>query len=90
MSNSVKKTRRQLATSIVIVVLITAVIVGLILILGSGRETRTVTNEDEELLANCYKNSLKLAIESHLKTIAFPCISTGVFSFPSDREQFIA
>lgn len=55
MSNSVKKTRRQLATSIVIVVLITAVVVGLILILGSGRETRTVTNEesDEEKTVVC-------------------------------------
>ncbi|OFX83278.1 MAG: O-acetyl-ADP-ribose deacetylase [Bacteroidetes bacterium GWF2_33_16] len=35
-----------------------------------------------ELLANCYRNSLKLAIENKIKTIAFPNISTGVYRFP--------
>ncbi len=49
MSNSVKKTRRQLAISIVIVVLITAVIVGVILILGSGKETKTVTSVESDV-----------------------------------------
>ena len=47
MSNSVKKTKRQLALSITIVVLVTAIIVGIILVLGSGRETIIVaTSED--------------------------------------------
>ena len=41
-----------------------------------------VTDEDKGLLENCYKNSLKLAVKENLKTIAFPCISTGIFRFP--------
>jgi O-acetyl-ADP-ribose deacetylase (regulator of RNase III) len=36
----------------------------------------------EELLASCYRESLKLAERNKLKSIAFPCISTGVFGFP--------
>ena len=43
-----------------------------------------VTKEDIDLLSNCYINSLKLAVENKVRTIAFPCISTGVFSFPKD------
>ncbi|XP_025031101.1 O-acetyl-ADP-ribose deacetylase MACROD1-like, partial [Python bivittatus] len=35
-------------------------------------------------LSNCYKNSLKLALENKLQTVAFPCISTGVFGYPND------
>ncbi len=42
------------------------------------------------LLAGCYKNSLKLAVENHLKTIAFPAISTGVYAFPLERAARIA
>jgi O-acetyl-ADP-ribose deacetylase (regulator of RNase III) len=38
--------------------------------------------EDAELLANCYRNSLQLANERQLKSIAFPSISTGVFGYP--------
>ncbi len=49
-----------------------------------------VTEEKEQELANCYINSLKLAIENGIKTIAFPCISTGVFRFPKDRACKIA
>lgn len=45
---------------------------------------------EEELLRNCYKNSLLLAKEYGLKTIAFPAISTGVYSFPRDRASKIA
>lgn len=44
----------------------------------------------ERELANCYKNSLKLAIDNGIRTIAFPCISTGVFRFPKDRASKIA
>ena len=49
-----------------------------------------VTEEKEQELANCYINSLKLAIKTGIKTIAFPCISTGVFRFPKDRACRIA
>ena len=37
-----------------------------------------------EKLTNCYKNSLKLAVENDCKTIAFPGISTGIYKFPKD------
>ena len=46
-------------------------------------------NEDN-LLAGCYKNSLKAAVEIGAKTIAFPGISTGVYSFPLERATEIA
>ena len=46
-------------------------------------------NEDN-LLQNCYTNSLKLAIENKIKTIAFPAISTGVYGFPLERATNIA
>lgn len=49
-----------------------------------------VTKEKENLLALCYINSLKLAIENNIKTIAFPCISTGEFCFPKDLASKIA
>lgn len=42
------------------------------------------------LLANAYKNSLKLALEKGIKTIAFPCISTGVYGFPKVLASEIA
>lgn len=46
-------------------------------------------NEDE-LLRNAYLNSLKLAIENRIETIAFPNISTGVYHFPKERAAGIA
>lgn len=45
---------------------------------------------EDELLANCYTNSLKLAKENNIKTIAFPAISTGVYHFPKDKAANIA
>lgn len=45
---------------------------------------------EDELLASCYRNSLKLADEHGVKTIAFPCISTGVYRFPIERATRIA
>lgn len=47
-------------------------------------------NNEDELLANCYVNSLKLAEENNIKTIAFPNISTGVYRFPKERAAEIA
>ncbi|MBQ3408112.1 MAG: protein-ADP-ribose hydrolase [Clostridia bacterium] len=49
-----------------------------------------VTEQKEKELKNCYINSLKLAVDNGIKTIAFPCISTGVFRFPKDRACEIA
>lgn len=49
-----------------------------------------VTEEKEQELADCYINSLKLAVDNGIKTIAFPCISTGVFRFPKDKACRIA
>jgi O-acetyl-ADP-ribose deacetylase len=48
-------------------------------------------NENQaELLADCYKNSLALAVEKKLKTIAFPSISTGAFSYPKHEAAEIS
>ena len=47
------------------------------------------TNE-EELLRNCYENSMKLAHENEIETIAFPSISTGAYGFPIERAAPIA
>ncbi|AXF57239.1 O-acetyl-ADP-ribose deacetylase [Salicibibacter kimchii] len=47
-------------------------------------------NNEDELLQNCYKNSLQLAVENGLQTIAFPNISTGVYGFPKERAARIA
>ena len=42
------------------------------------------------LLANCYRNSLELALKNGAKTIAFPGISTGVYGYPKDQAAKIA
>lgn len=49
-----------------------------------------VTPEDEELLASCYSSCLKLAEKNEVQSIAFCCISTGVFRFPNRRAAEIA
>ncbi len=45
---------------------------------------------EPELLAACYRNSLQLATENALKTIAFPSISTGVYGYPIKQAAIIA
>ncbi len=50
---------------------------------GGGRN-------EEALLAGCYKRSLELASEKNLKSIAFPCISTGAYRFPRQKAAEIA
>jgi O-acetyl-ADP-ribose deacetylase len=45
---------------------------------------------EPELLASCYRESLRLASERELRTIAFPAISTGAYGFPIDRATWIA
>jgi len=54
-----------------------------------GSHTRKGKNE-AELLRKCYLNSLKLAEEKGLKTIAFPNISTGIYSYPKEEAARIA
>lgn len=45
---------------------------------------------EDDLLGNCYLNSLTLAVQHGIKTIAFPAISTGAYGFPRDRAARIA
>ncbi|MBD1921989.1 O-acetyl-ADP-ribose deacetylase [Microcoleus sp. FACHB-831] len=47
-------------------------------------------NREDELLANCYRNSLALAAQYEIRTIAFPAISTGRYRFPQIRAAKIA
>ena len=49
-----------------------------------------VTKENERLLASCYRSCLELAEQHDVKSIAFCCISTGVFHFPNERATEIA
>lgn len=49
-----------------------------------------VTEEDRRVLRNCYLSSLNLAKEMKIHTIAFCCISTGIFSFPNDEAAAVA
>jgi O-acetyl-ADP-ribose deacetylase (regulator of RNase III) len=51
---------------------------------GSGGKDKA------ELLAACYRNSLKLATDHGLKTIAFPAISTGVYGYPQDEAAKVS
>ena len=46
--------------------------------------------QEAELLANCYHNSLTLAVEKNLSSIAFPAISTGVFGYPQAEAAKVA
>jgi O-acetyl-ADP-ribose deacetylase (regulator of RNase III) len=47
-------------------------------------------NNEKELLASCYRKSMKLASQNGIKTIAFPNISTGVYNFPLELAAEIA
>jgi O-acetyl-ADP-ribose deacetylase (regulator of RNase III) len=47
------------------------------------------SNEDE-LLASCYRTAVDLAAANRLASVAFPAISTGIYSFPADRAARIA
>lgn len=48
------------------------------------------SHNEDGLLADCYKNSLRLAVENQIRTIAFPSISTGIYAFPVERAAKIA
>ena len=47
-------------------------------------------NREDELLAGCYRNSLALAPQQEIRSIAFPSISTGAYGFPFERAANIA
>ena len=49
-----------------------------------------LTEEDCDLLRQCYDSCLALAAESRLESVAFCCISTGEFHFPNDKAAQIA
>lgn len=47
-------------------------------------------NNEAKKLSACYHNSLKLAVENNIKTIAFPNISTGIYGYPKQEAATIA
>jgi O-acetyl-ADP-ribose deacetylase (regulator of RNase III) len=48
------------------------------------------SRSEPEKLANCYRNSLALAVKNELRTIAFPNISTGIYGYPKELAAQIA
>lgn len=55
-----------------------------------GPAWRDGTNGEPQLLASCYLDSLQLAVENQIQTIAFPSISTGVYGYPIMQASQIA
>ena len=55
-----------------------------------GPVYRGGTHGEPELLASCYRNALRLAVENGVRTIAFPAISCGVYGYPAGEAARIA
>ncbi len=60
------------------------------IILDKTEKLDNVLKQAAKLLADCYRNSLQLAVDKGIRTIAFPSISTGVYSFPVKQAAEIA
>ena len=52
--------------------------------------TKKMGDKNEELLASCYHKSMQLALDNNCRSIAFPCISTGVYDYPGDDASSVA
>jgi O-acetyl-ADP-ribose deacetylase len=48
------------------------------------------SDDEDDLLAACYRHSMSIALRHRIRSIAFPAISTGAYGFPADRAAFIA
>ena len=55
-----------------------------------GPVWRGGTHDEVRTLVNCYRNSLKLAVENEIRTIAFPAISCGAYGYPIEEAAHIA
>lgn len=55
-----------------------------------GPVWRGGSHGEPEALASCYRNSLRLCEEHGLKSVAFPCISTGIYGYPKEQAAAIA
>jgi O-acetyl-ADP-ribose deacetylase (regulator of RNase III) len=55
-----------------------------------GPVWRSGKHDEAQTLANCYRNSLQLAVENKIKTIAFPAISCGAYGYPVEEAAHIA
>ena len=47
-------------------------------------------NGEPELLANCYRKCIQIGVEQKFESLAFPCISTGIYGYPKDKAAEVA